>query len=172
MKKFAGKAKAAIKVMLLAAIAMIATQNTAFSADGVVLKSVVEVEKTVVNAAGKKETKRVEVSNTHVTPGDILVFTTFYTNTSDKPAKGIVIKNPVPKQTTYLSETAEGKDSKIEFSVDKGRTFGPASSLKIKTQDGKERTAGPGDYSYVKWSFSGALAPRGKGAVSFKAKVK
>ncbi len=136
------------------------------------LKSVAEVEITVKNEKGEDEVKRVEASKANVTPGETVIFTTVYSNSGKEPASDIVINNPMPEHMLYIAGTAEGSGTKIEFSVDKGKNFGAPDKLKIKEADGKERPAGPADYTHIRWTLLKPLAPEGKGSVSFRAKVK
>jgi uncharacterized repeat protein (TIGR01451 family) len=138
----------------------------------IVLKSVVEVEVEVKNKKGETEIVRKDVSKQSIIPGDTLVLTTFYSNTGDKSVTNIAIKNPVSANMVFISGSAEGKNTKIEFSVDKGKTYGLPAALRIKKQDGTERKATAADYTNVKWTLTTPLDPGVKGSVSFKAKLK
>jgi len=136
------------------------------------LKSTAEVEVVGQTAQGEKKITRVEASKTNVAPGDTVIFTVHYINRGNKPAENVVIKNPVPEHMLYVTGTAEGKDSKIEFSADHGKIFGPADKLKVKDADGRERIAGPADYTTIRWTVQKPVAKGEKGSVSFRAKVK
>jgi len=83
-----------------------------------------------------------------------------------------VIKNPVPEHMLYVEGSAEGKGTKIEFSVDKGRTFEAAGKLMVPTPDGKKRRAAAADYTYIRWTIEKPLHKGANGSVSFRAKVK
>lgn len=139
---------------------------------GIELTSVAEVEVTTTNAQGQKEVKLVEAAKTNVVPGDTVIFTNYYTNTGKEPATGVVIKNPVPEHMVYVDKSAEGKDTKIDFSVDKGKTFAAAGQLKVKDASGKEQAAVAADYTHIRWIVEKPVAKGGKGSVSFRAKVK
>lgn len=139
---------------------------------GVEIKSVSEIEVTQTNADGKTEVKRLDATKKNVAPGQTVIFTNYYTYTGDKPATDVVIKNPVPEHMLYVDGTAEGKGTKIEFSVDKGKTYATADKLKIKTADGKERRAAAADYTHIRWIIEKPLQKGGKGSVSFMARVK
>lgn len=142
------------------------------SKGNVELKSVAEVEVKVKNEKGEIEVKRVDAAKANVAPGDSVIFTTDYSNIGKQPVTGVVITNPVPDNMAYLDKTAEGKGSKIEFSIDKGKTYGLPQNLKVTDPNGKERTAKAEEYTNIKWTLSGTLEPKGKGSVSFRAKVK
>lgn len=136
------------------------------------LKSVAEVEVAAKNENGEKVVKRIEAAKANVLPGDAVIFTTYYTNNGKEAASDIVINNPMPEHMLYIDGTAEGSGAKIEFSVNKGHSFGSPESLKVKDDKGKERPAGPSDYTNIRWTVSKPLAPGGKASVSFRAKVK
>lgn len=135
------------------------------------LRSTAEVEISVKNDKGADVVTRVDAAMAKVVPGDTVIFTTYYTNVSANPATDIVIDNPVPEHMLYLDGTAEGANTRIEFSVDQGKTFGAAGKLKVKDDKGKERPATAADYTNIRWTREGALGKGAKGSVSFRAKL-
>lgn len=139
---------------------------------GIELTSTAEVEITVKNDQGVKEVKRVPAGEANVVPGEIVIFTTHYANLGSQPATNLAIKNPVSEHMTYVAGSAEGQGTRIEFSIDNGKTFAQPEQLKIKTEDGKERTAVAADYTNIRWIIVGELGPGAKGLVSYKGKVK
>lgn len=150
---------------------LLSFQAMAADKGAITLKSVAEVEITITNDAGEKEVKRVEAAKVNVTPGDTVIFTTYYANSSNAPVSDIVINNPMPEHVRYIDGTAGGSEMKIEFSVDKGKSFGAPDTLKIQGEDGKGKPAGSSDYTNIRWTLSKPLPPGGKGSVSFRAKV-
>jgi uncharacterized repeat protein (TIGR01451 family) len=136
------------------------------------IKAVSEIEITKTNAEGKKEVKRVNTTETAVPPGQTVIFTNYYTYTGEKPATDVVINNPVPENMVYEDGTATGKGTKVEFSVDQGKTYAAAGLLKIKSADGKERRAAAADYTNIRWTIEKPLQKGAKGSVTFRAKVK
>ena len=56
-------------------------------------------------------------------------------------------------------------------SVD-GKTFGPLSTLRVATADGKSRAAAPADVRVVRWRLAQPVAPGGEGQVAFRALLK
>ena len=139
---------------------------------GVTIRSVSEIEVKQKNAEGREEVKRADATKTKVLPGETVIFTNHYTYNGDKPATDVIIKNPVPEHMLYLDGTAEGKGTRIEFSVDKGKTYATADKLKVKAANGKERRAAAADYTNIRWTLETPLQKGGKGSVSFRAKVK
>lgn len=136
------------------------------------LKSVTEVEVVTTNAKGEREVKRIEAAAAKVTPGDTVIITTTYRNTGKKPAANVTITNPVPQHTEYVDKTAEGAGSRIEFSVDRGKTYGAPDKLTVKDAKGKVRKAAPADYTDIRWMLGEQLKPGGAGSVSFRARIK
>jgi uncharacterized repeat protein (TIGR01451 family) len=136
------------------------------------LKSVAEAEVAVKGANGTKHVKRVDVSKAKIVPGDVVVFTTTYRNTGKKPAEKVEITNPVPEHMLYMDQSAEGKGMKIEFSVDKGISYGSPDTLMVLDAKGNKQPATILDYTNIRWTAVKPLAPGGKGTVSFKAKLK
>lgn len=163
------KKAAAIMIMTLL---LVPTAISAQQKGGVDLKSVAEVEVVRQNAKGEKEVKRVDAAKANVVPGDTVIFTITYVNNGDKPAANVAVKNPVPGQMLYLDKSAEGAGTSIDFSVDKGRTYGSAGALKVKTSDGKERPAAAADITHIRWTLEKPVTPGATGSVSFRAKVK
>lgn len=108
-------------------------------------------------------------------PGDMIRYTIKYTNDGDSAATGAVIVNPVPAGTSYITNSAGGKDSEITFSLD-GKNFGPQGQVKYKTKDasGKEADsiATPDMYTHIKWRILKAVPPGGAGTLVFKVKVR
>ena len=157
---------------LLLLVVLVALPASAIEKKGIELKSTAEIDTIVKNDKGEQEIIRVAAADTNVTPGDTIIFTTHYQFQGDKPATNVVINNPLPEHMLYLDNTAEGKGTRIEFSVDKGQTFAATDKLKIKDAEGKEQPASAADYTHIRWTFEGALQNGAKGSVSFKAKVK
>lgn len=136
------------------------------------LTSVSEFDTVVVNAKGEKEVKRVDAAKAKIVPGDEVIFTTIYENVGKVTVTKAVIANPVPEHTAYVDKSADGKGTRIEFSIDGGKTYGLSKTLMKVGKDGKAKQAQPSDYTHIRWSVEKAIAPGVKGNVSFKARVK
>lgn len=157
---------------LLSMLLILSSQAMAADKEAIELTSVAEIEVTVKNDKGEMEVKRVEAAKANVVPGDVVIFTNYFTNKGEKPADKVVLTNPVPEHMLYVDGTAEGKDARIEFSVDKGKSYNMPNKLIIKKADGKERPATAADYTHIRWTLEKSVVPGGKGSVSFRAKVK
>jgi uncharacterized repeat protein (TIGR01451 family) len=156
-----------LAVALLAPMAAWAQQNGA-----IVLKSVAQVEVAEKNQKGEKVVKHVDVSKATTVPGDTVVFTTHYTNTGKRPATGVVITNPIDEHMTYLDGSAEGKNTRIDFSTDGGKTYDAPEKLLVRNAQGTVRQAGAEDYTGIRWTLTKLLPAGGSGTVSFKARIK
>ena len=104
-----------------AAIALMAAcgfGSQAFAQDQgcIVLKSVAEVEQTVVNAKGEKSTKLVPAST--AVPGVEVIWTVTANNICKVPSEKVTINNAVPEHMTYVANSATGPGSDITYSLD------------------------------------------------------
>ena len=135
------------------------------------LKSVAEVEMTETNAKGAKEVKRVDAAKSKVVPGDVVIYTTTYTNIGKDAAEKVVITNPVPEHMNYVDKSAGGEGVKIDFSVDNGKSYAAPDGLTITDAQGKKRKAGPADFTTIRWTLVKPLQPGGTGSVFFRAKL-
>ena len=124
----------------------------------------------IVNQGGKKAYKFIPAKK--VLPGEIVQYRTFIENISNKPAENINIVNPIPKHTVYLPHSATGKNTNTVFSVDGGKHYGKAGTLRVRGRDGKLHLAKPSDYTHIRWQYQGRLAPKAKEAVSFRVRLR
>ena len=135
----------------------VAQQQTA-----VALKGDVKVVRQVTENG--KTTEKLEDPN-QVLPGDKLVFTTRYSNSSNKAVDDFVVTNPLPAPVKLA------KVDSFEVSVDGGKTFGALSALKVAGADGKSRSAELGDVTHVRWRVA-SIAPGASGEVKYFAEVR
>ena len=135
------------------------------------LKVTSKAQKLIVkNKGGQKIVQFIPAKK--VLPGEIIQYTTFFENISNKPAENINIVNPIPKHTVYLAHTAQGKNTNITYSVDGGKHYGKAATLKIKGKNGKWHLAKPSEYTHIRWQYKSKLAPKTKQAVSFRVRLR
>jgi uncharacterized repeat protein (TIGR01451 family) len=163
-----------IKKMLVMLFLLLGLASQAEAADppGVILKSGSEVEVTVQNDKGENEVILVDAAMANVVTGDTVIYTNYYENQGALAIEDVVLVNPVPEHMVYVAGSAEGEGTRVEFSVDQGKSYGAPEELKIKDADGKERGAGPADYTHIRWIFAGPIAKGEAGKVLFRAKVK
>jgi uncharacterized repeat protein (TIGR01451 family) len=153
------------------ALALIAAPALAQPQKGpIVVKSVAEVEVDVKNAAGVVEKKRAPAAL--AAPGTQVIYTTTFTNESNKPAGNVAVSNPIPADTRYVDGSAVGENTAITYSVDGGKSYATPDKLKVKTAEGKERAALAADYTHIRWAYNGALAPEKTGSAGFRVVIK
>ena len=147
---------------LTLAIATFAPVSAASAQDTVALSGDVKAVKVIVDATGTRETL---VEPTSVIPGDRLVFTTRYSNTSKVQIDNFVITNPLPEAVLL---TAEGE---FAVSVDGGSTFAALSALRVTAADGTSRPAVLSDVTHIRWTIN-SIASGASGQVEYFALVR
>jgi uncharacterized repeat protein (TIGR01451 family) len=133
------------------------------------LDTVAEMEKEVINSKGKKERRRGPV--TTAVPGDVVIYTLYYTNKGQEPADNVVIIDPIPEHMVYVQGSASGADTVITFSMDKGETYNLPEKLTITSANGFVRPARPSEYTHIRWTRQTSLPAGQKGQVSFRARL-
>jgi uncharacterized repeat protein (TIGR01451 family) len=159
------------KLLLASIVAILFLGSQAIAAQQGHLKVTSKAQKMIViNKAGKKSYQFVPA--TKVLPGEIVQYNTFFENISNKPAGNINIVNLIPKHTVYLPNSAQGRNTQVVFSVDGGKHYGKAGTLKVRGKDGKWHLAKPSDYTHIRWHYQGSLAPKAKQAVVFRVRLR
>lgn len=130
------------------------------------------VEVIIKNKKGKEEVKLVDAALAKVVPGDTVVFTNNYRNMTEEPISDIVITNPVPDHVVYLAGSASGEGTDVDFSVDRGKSYGKPNKLFVKNEKGKKVKATEVDYTHIRWTVRLNIDPGKGGFVSFKGKIK
>lgn len=154
------------RAMLLAAA--LALSTVAAAQQQLDVRTVVQKEEVTTNEAGETGTSLVAPDS--VVPGDKVVYTITFTNVGDEAADDVVVTNPIDANLTYVRGSAFGAGMTIEFSADGGRTWGPAAELTV-TDAGGKRLAEPRDYTHLRWTLDGDLAPGATGVARFSATV-
>ncbi len=164
------------RISMIIAVFLLACSSSVSAADNkpdMALSLTAEKEVLVKDDTGRTKTVYQEVKDTN--PGDILRYTILYANKGKTEAKDAVINDPVPEGTSYISSSAEGKDSEIIFSID-GKIFQspPLLKYKVKQPDGTEAEyiATPDMYKQIRWKLLKPVMPGDSGTLSFKVRVK
>jgi uncharacterized repeat protein (TIGR01451 family) len=122
---------------------------------------------------GKPKTEWREVQST--LPNDVLRYTIKYENKGKAEAKNAKIVDAIPPNTAYLSDSAQGENTSIMFSID-GKNFQTPTLLKYRTQQSNgseiEHVATPDMYSHIQWIVTKPIPSGGSGSVSFSVLVK
>ncbi len=127
-------------------------------------------EKVYVTPEGKRKVAWVEPKT--VVPGDEVVYAITYKNMGKQPTDNVVITNLIPQHMMYRPGSARNSKADVKYSVDGGRTFKKASELKVRTADGRIRTASAGDYTHIQWRIRQPVAPGKHGVVGYRAILK
>jgi uncharacterized repeat protein (TIGR01451 family) len=91
-------------------------------------------------------------------PGESLVYTVRFKNTSGGDVDDVRITKPIPPGVRYVAGSASAPGCEVLFSVDGGRTFGQPKELSVPAADGTRRAAAPEDYTHIRWRLRTPLA--------------
>jgi uncharacterized repeat protein (TIGR01451 family) len=139
------------------------------------LKLSAEKKVTTVDVQGKKlVTWQPLKGSVTVQPGDVLRYTIASENAGDKPAKNLVVTQPIPPQTTYVLSSANANGAALTFSIDGGKTFVEKPMVKVKLANGKEelRPAPAEAYTHARWDYSNSLAAMATVKANYEVAVK
>jgi len=150
---------------------LILLSGIAYASEGarVELTMVAEKERVSINEAGEVEVSY--IAPEIVIPGDVIVYSVKYQNVGDDIADSTYITNAIPEHMTYMEESALGEGTDIAFSVDGGRRFGKPAQLTILNSEGEAVPAAVGDYTHIRWLFTGSLSPGDSGQVLYRARI-
>jgi uncharacterized repeat protein (TIGR01451 family) len=141
----------------------------AHAAGDIEFRNTAEVQVEAKAADGKTEKKLVPAQK--VPPGGEVLYTSTFRNISKQRVGNVGIVNPVPANTTLVGGSAWGENTEITFSADGGKTWASASQVKVLGADGKPRPAGISEFTHIRWTYKGELAPGQQGSVGFRVTV-
>lgn len=128
-----------------------------------------------VDTKGKQQVKWQDLKGeVTVQPGDVLRYTVSSKNAGDKPAKNLVVTQPIPQKTIYILKSAQANGAKLTFSIDGGKSFVAKPIVKVKLEDGKEalRPAPARAYTHARWNYGASVAPLAAVEASYEVAVK
>lgn len=137
-------------MLMVAFLIVMARPATAAPASPVSLSLTVSKEKRETASDGTTAVTLVPADT--IVPGDRLVYVLTYANTGKEPASNLVVDYPLPEGVSYRA-AAEGSQRPL-VSAD-GVHFAPSVS--------------PASVKALRWQVPAAVAPGGKGQVSFTA---
>ena len=153
------------RIALVVSLALLPA--AAFAAEPQVsLTSHVSVERKVLDAAGAPTTSYEEPKL--VTPGDRLLFTLDFSNSSGKAVANFVVTDPLPSGVVFAGNESPG----ARVSIDGGKTFAALASLKVVDASGKARPATNADVTHVRWTFGRPIGANEHGELRFEAIVR
>jgi uncharacterized repeat protein (TIGR01451 family) len=137
------------------------------------LELATRVEKIVPGTGGDKGDARTKlVPAEDLNPGDELVITVTFLNTTQHALDGVRITQPIPPNMRYVERSGVGPGSQVLYSVDGGTTYGQPNELGVVTPEGNRRVATSADYTHVRWLIKAPLAAGARAFVRFRATVR
>ena len=107
-------------------------------------------------------------------PGDVLQYQLRFTNQGQGDVRGVVFTNPVPAGLRYVdgSAGADRQDVAVEYSIDDGKTFAATPMVTEVVQGQRvQRPATPEQYTHVRWTVRGSIAPGATVTAEFRAEL-
>lgn len=155
---------------LLTLMALLATVALAQPKIEISIKTEKEV---TLEEDGKQLVKR--VATDEIEPDSNLFYVLSYVNSGDEVARNVVITDPIPENTRYVSGSASGDGSEIDFSIDDGKSFKKPSMLtyEVRNKDGSlsQKSASAEQYTHIRWIVE-SIPPGASGEVGFQVVVK
>jgi uncharacterized repeat protein (TIGR01451 family) len=129
--------------------------NVSVSGSNVAAQSTGNTAPVLVKAPELTLTKTVDKSNGP--PGTELTYTINYANFGDDNTNYIIILETIPVNTTYVTGSASGTNTTVEYSHDNGVTYNSSQTPPV---------------THLKFSRTLTLTPSSNGSVSFKVQIK
>ena len=155
------------KALTLAIVAL-AASVPALADDVLEIRTTVEKIETVVDQNGQEVTRLVPADT--VVPGEVVTYTVSFRNVGTAPAENVVITNPLPAELTYVAGSADGDETRVEFSADGGQSYAAADALTVADAGG-ERPAAPEDFTHIRWVLGRVIEPGAGGSAGFRARL-
>jgi uncharacterized repeat protein (TIGR01451 family) len=126
-------------------------------------------EQIKVSPSGEKVKEWIKASK--VVPGTVIRYVNTIENSGDKPARKLVVNNPIPENMEYVANTATCEGTCIiTYSVDGGKSFKKPEELFLGV--GEERhMAKATEYTDIRWVVD-TLATTSQSTVEYKARLK
>jgi hypothetical protein len=100
------------------------------------------------------------------------LYTGRFRHVGGTPAEALRITLRVPPGLRYVPGSATGPGAVVEYSADGAQSFAAADELQVATDshggETESRSAGPEDYTHVRWRLLGRFPPGTTGLVSFR----
>ena len=114
------------------------------------------------------------VANAELKPGETIRYDIVATNAGTDPASKLLPTGRVPAGTEYEAGSASlSGASRVEFSIDGGKTWAVKPVVKVKTEAGVvDKAADPSTYTMLRWVNEKSLAPKASVTYSYEVRVK
>ncbi len=158
-------------VRLLPLLFLLLSAQVALAKPEISLEMKAEKEVTqIVN--GKEVSQRVPADT--IEPGELIHYTLTYRNSGNEAAMQVVVDNPIPNDTVYVTDSAGGAGSDISFSIDGGANYKKPDQLTYRVKvDGQweERKATPDRYTHIRWVIE-RIDAQAQGTVNYSVRIK
>jgi uncharacterized repeat protein (TIGR01451 family) len=120
---------------------------------------------------GDKTSYQTLGGNAKVEPGDTL-FYTLTANIGSSGAKNLVLKQPIPKGTTYVKNSAtQVAGAELMFSIDGGKSYSPKPMMPNPKKGEPPIEAPASAYTHIRWRFPNLIPANKKVDATYEVKV-
>lgn len=106
--------------------------------------------------------------------GKLIRYTVVAKNSGNEPARNLMPMGKIPSGTSYelKSSTSDAINSKVEFSIDNGKTWAAKPMVLVHTSQGNvQKMAEPTMYTAIRWNDK-SLPAYAKATFSYEVRVK
>ena|SRR5579871_5771603 len=122
-------------------------------------------------AAGAE--KAVPIEHAAPKPGDVIKYVITATNGGSEPARNLAAVGRVPAGTSFYASLVPSGASKVEFSIDGGKTWSAAPMVKVHTASGDVlKKADASLYTMVRFADLKPLAAKSAVAYAYEVRVR
>lgn len=128
----------------------------------------------IVATAADGHTTLVPVEKAQPKTGDQIQYDIVASNAGTSPALKLVPVGKIPAGTVYVDGSAKAARAHAEFSLDGGKTWSAAPTVRVRQPDGSTvvKKADPALYTAVRFVTDGAIAAHQTAAYVYEVRVK
>lgn len=96
-------------------------------------------------------------------------------NISDRQIKKLVVTQPIPNGTVYVSKSATLFDgAKLAYSIDSGKTYSENPTIRVKLENGEivTRPAPESMYTNVQWTFGDSFPAKTVANATYQVRIR
>lgn len=114
-------------------------------------------------------------SEKDVRPGDRVRYHLVFTNPTPGSIRGVKLEDPIPAGLVLVAGSADADhaDAAVEYSIDGGATYQARPMIDGVVDGERRRVPAPVEqYTHVRWTVNGALAPGARVSARFDARFR
>jgi uncharacterized repeat protein (TIGR01451 family) len=112
-------------------------------------------------------------ASTKLKTGQLVRYTISAYNKGSDAALHLAPVGKVPAGTAYVAGSASDSASRVEFSVDGGKTWSTKPTVTVQSASGAlTKPADPSSFTTIRWTSEKPLAPKGSTRFSYEVRVK